>query len=382
MDEPMTRFERGLESALRRYVNRPELSWEPAEVVADVTARARLSAPPRASWFRPARLATAAVVILAVGLTAVVGIRLVDRSSSGSSLAMAVVNGVDYLVGLSRGMRIDERDLTPYAEVESGNSLEQFADLTAFSLNGLDPLAVLVVHAAPSLSDDNGPFGEYLLLRGPGDAYPSGRDPYPELCAYYEPGHPSSPTECLPAVPETPEPSRSVAEPRYPVPSPSASPSPAESPSVSPSPTTAPSPSARVYDGDRINDHLVALLMERTGASGCVMEGHVDWDIRHFEQRAQALVDGDGEDVLVDGDLVLGSLADTVEVLGGTELAATDGPDIAWYLSDPVHVDLVGRSRRADAVLLALQLRRILVQDGREVWWRTHDHIAISEDPC
>ena len=322
----------------------------------------------------PARLATAAVVILAVGLTAVVGIRLVDRSGSGSSPAMAVVNGVDYLVGLARGMRIEARELTPYAEVESGNSLEQFADLTAFSLNGLDPLAVLVVRAAPGLSDDNGPYPEYLSLRGPEDFYP-------EICDFYEPGHAGSPTECRPAIPETPEPSHSVTATRYPLPSPSASPSPTESPSVSPSPTTLPSPSATVYDGDRISDHLVALLMERTGLSGCVSEGRVDWDIRHFEQRAHALANGGGEGMEVDRDLVRGSLLDTIEVFGGTELAATQGPDIAWYLSDPAHIDLVGR-RDIDAELIALQLRRILEQDGHEVWWRTHDYISVSDGPC
>ncbi len=39
MDEPMNRFEQRLESALRDYVERPESSWEPAAVVADVTSR-------------------------------------------------------------------------------------------------------------------------------------------------------------------------------------------------------------------------------------------------------------------------------------------------------------------------------------------------------
>jgi len=373
MDEPMNRFEQRLESALLEYVERPELSWDPAEVVADVTARARSAKPPRASWFMPARLATAAVVILAVGLTAAVGIRLVDRSSSGSYPAMAVVNSVDYLVGLARGMRIDARDLTPYGRVETTNVPDWIVDPTAFTLNGLDPLAVLVVHAAPGLSDDLGPLGDYFVL------YPRGA--YPDLCAYYEPGHPSSPTECLPAIPETPEPSHSVTATRYPLPSPSASPSPTENPSVSPSPTTLPSPSATVYDGDRISDHLVALLMERTGLSGCVSEGRVDWDIRHFEQRAHALANGGGEGMEVDGDLVRGSLLDTIEVFGGTELAATQGPDIAWYLSDPAHIDLVGR-RDIDAELIALQLRRILVQDGHEIWWRTHDYISVSDGPC
>ncbi len=373
MNEPMTRSEERLESALRDYVERPGLAWDPTEVVADVTARARVAGPPRSRWSMPVRMATAAVVVLAVGLTAVVGIRLVDRSSSGSSPAMAVVNGVDYSVGLARGMRIDAPELTPYGLVESGNVLQQFADRTAFSLNGLDPLAVLIVHAAPGLSDDGGPYGEYLLLHGPEDAYP-------EICDFYEPGHPSSPTECRPAIPETPEPRRSVTATHYPVPSPSASP--VASPSTSPSPTAVLGPSATVYDAVSVTDYLVVLLNERTGEVGCAQENHVDWDIRHFEQRARALMDGSSEGVEVDGDIVLGSVVDTIEVLGGTELAATQGPDIAWYLSDPAHVDLVGSRRPIDVELIALQLRRILVQDGREVWWRTHDYISVSDGPC
>ena len=300
MDEPMNRFEQRLESALLEYVERPELSWDPAEVVADVTARARSAKPPRASWFMPARLATAAVVILAVGLTAVVGMRLVDRS--------------------------------------------------------------------------NGPYPEYLSLRGPEDFYP-------EICDFYEPGHAASPTECRPPIPETAEPSRSVFATRYPVPSPSASPSPLASSSASPSPTALPGPSATVYDAEHVSDYLVVLLNERTGEVGCATENDVTWDVRHFEQRAQALVDGGGEGMEVDGDLVRGSLLDTIEVFGGTELAATQGPDIAWYLSDPAHIDLVGR-RDIDAELIALQLRRILVRDGHEVWWRTHDYISVSDGPC
>lgn len=165
------------------------------------------------------------------------------------------------------------------------------------------------------------------------------------------------------------------------MPSPSASPSLVVSPSRSPSPTALPGPTATVYDAEHVSDYLVVLLNERTGEVGCATQNDVTWDIRHFEQRAQDLVDG-GARVAVDGDLVLGSLADTIEVFGGTELAATQGPDIAWYLSDPAHIDLVGRGRPIDAELIALQLRRILVQDGHEVWWRTHNFVSVSDGPC
>jgi hypothetical protein len=166
---------------------------------------------------------------------------------------------------------------------------------------------------------------------------------------------------------------------RYPAPPPS--PSPLAGLLASPSPTASPDPSATVYDAEDVTDYLVVLLNERTGEVGCATQNDVSWDIRHFEQRAQALIDGAGEGMEVDGDLVLGSLLDTIEVFGGTELVATQGPDVAWYLSDPAHIDLVGR-RDIDAELIALQLRRILVQDGHKVWWRTHNYISVSDGPC
>jgi hypothetical protein len=369
MSEPMTRFERRLESALRDYVERPDLTWAPREVVADVTARARVASPPRSSWFMPARLATAAVVILAVGLIAVVGTQLVDRSSIGIYPAMAVVNGVDYAVGVNRGMRIDSRDLTPYAQVESGNNLEQFADLTAFSLDGLDPLAVLVVHAAPGLSDDNGPYGDYLLLHGPEDAYP-------EICTFYDPGHPSSPTECHPVLPETPAPRRSATATTH-HPEAPASPLSLASLSTSQSPTAVAGPSASVFDRGKVTDHLLALLRERTSPGHCGYEVQVDFNTRAVRQRADALAESGERDV--DGDFVLGSLADTIEVLGGTELVAMQGPDIAWYLSDPAYVELI-LDPGFESELIALELQRIGLDDGREVWWRTLGYVAVG--PC
>ena len=63
MHEPMSRFEQRLESALLVYVERPGLDRDPADVVADVTARPQGDGRRRPSWSNPARLAAAAVVI-------------------------------------------------------------------------------------------------------------------------------------------------------------------------------------------------------------------------------------------------------------------------------------------------------------------------------
>lgn len=363
MDEPMSRFEQRLESALLHYVEGPGITWDPAEVVADATARPRAAGRRWPSWSNPIRLAAAAVVILAVGLTAVVGPRLLDRSSGASYPSMAVVNGVEYIVGLGRGLQIDDSDLSPYGRIERFNDPRFLGgDPTAFSLHGVDPLAALIVRSAPGLSDDSGPFPEYLVLaRAP--------DSYAVLCAYYDPNDAASPTECRPATPEAPEPSRSLA------PGPRRS-LPVHSPSSSPPPTKTPAASATVYDARQVSDYLISLLKERTGVPGCAREAHVDFDTREVRRLAEALAADSERDV--DRDLVLGSMADAIEVLGGTELVATQGPDIAWYLSDPVHVDPIGLD--IDAPIIALELWRIPLDDGREVWWRSLSYVAVG--PC
>ncbi len=292
MDEPMTRFERRLESALKDYVECPDLAWEADRVVADVTARARVSAPPRPRWLLPARLATVAVVILAVGLTAVVSVRLVDQSIGGSYPALAVVNGADYRLGLGRSMQIDASDLTPYARVESGSGLRQMADPTAFSLTGVDPLAVLVVRSAPGLSDDNGPYGEFLILWGP-------TDPYPEICAYVEPGDPASPTECLSATPgaATEAPSTSV-------PLPTLDPSLIAVPTQEPEPAGSPRPCpAALIEGTLVPDERWGMIIEDVdGLTRKVLWPH-GYAARQDGSRL-ALLDGGGSIVAFEGDLV------------------------------------------------------------------------------
>jgi len=366
MDEPTTRFEQRLEVALCDYVERPDLAREPSAVVADVTARPRAGSRRSWTWSVPRR-AAAALVILAVGLTAVIGPRILDLSGSAIGPATAVVKGVSYDLGMARSMRVDRGDLTPYGVVDSGSALRQIADPTAFSLAGIDPRAVLIVRSAPGLNDDNGPYDEYLLLYGP-------VDPYPAMCDYFEPGDPSNPTVCPPATYRTPEPSRDV----MPTPDPvaSRSPSPVPSPSPSPSPTASPIPSPTAYDGDRVVDHLVVLLMERTGV-GCAREAHVDWDLRAIERQAEAVALNGEVGVVGEENFVLGTLAEAIEGFNG-ELAATEGPDVAWILSDPDDVELIGGNRRPDADLIALKLQLIKVDDGRDVWWRTRDYVGVG----
>ncbi len=366
MHEPMSRFEQRLESALLVYVERPGLDRDPADVVADVTARPQGDRRRRPSWSNPARLAAAAVVILAVGLTAIIGPRLLDRSSGASSPSMAVVNGVEYIVGLGRGLRIDDSDLSPYGLIESFNDPRFVGgEPTAFRLHGVDPLAALIVRSAPGLSDDSGPFPEYLVLTRSTDSYAA-------LCAYYESKDTASPTECRTATPGTPSPTTSAA----PSPRPSSSASPVLSPSPSPSPTASPSPSPTAYDGDRVEDHLTVLLMERTG-QGCASFGHVDWDLRAIRRQAEAVALNGEVGVVGEENFVLGTLAEAIEGFNG-ELAATEGPDVAWYLSDTDDVELIGGGRKPDADLFALKLQRITVDDGREVWWRTLDYVGVG----
>ena len=75
-----------------------------------------------------------------------------DGSDSGASCpALAVVNGTRYGVGVSRPLRVSTDDLTPYAEISQTNVRDNFAEMTAYALAGVDPSAALVAKSAQRL---------------------------------------------------------------------------------------------------------------------------------------------------------------------------------------------------------------------------------------
>lgn len=204
MDEPTTRFEQRLGPALRGYADRPGMAWEPAEVVADVTRRT--GGVGRRWAFRGARPLAAAVAALLV--VAVVGVGIIGPriGGEGSSPAMVRVNGLDYYVGIGRGLTVTEADITRYAVLETGRfsmPLDQFADRIAYSLQGVDPLEALVARTLPGSRDDAGPYPEFFMLWGPAGPIASGHQTYSAaMCSHFDLSDPAyREVECRAATP-------------------------------------------------------------------------------------------------------------------------------------------------------------------------------------
>jgi hypothetical protein len=198
MSEHSADLERELGSSLRRYADRPELHWVPSAVVADVVNRRRPSRW-RRGWLLSA--SAAVIVVLAVG----VGLWAFRPSLQESYPAAVSVGGLEYLVGIGRGLSVSQADLAPFGVIEqipNGLGLDQFADPIAYTLDGVDPREALVARTAPGLGDDAGPYGKWFILWGPGAL----RGPHSAaLCGYFDLAHPAMrEIECEPPIAATP----------------------------------------------------------------------------------------------------------------------------------------------------------------------------------
>jgi hypothetical protein len=151
----------------------------------DLAARPR---PKRAWVVLPAIAAAAAAVVVA--LLSWGSRPSPPTTSQVSSAAQAVVGGVTYSLGVARDLSVQPSDLKPFGTIDSGNSSWAFSDTTAYSLVGVDPRAALVVHAKAGLSDDFGPWGEWLILWG------NMNEAFPAVCTYFDAGSSSMPSRC------------------------------------------------------------------------------------------------------------------------------------------------------------------------------------------
>ena len=132
-----------------------------------------------------------AVAVLAIGSLAVANVLL---PGSASSIPHAAVGGVTYDVVVDRTLTVEPAELSPYGPVTASDYAWAFSEPQAYSLQGVDPRALLVVQAKPGAGDES--WGEYLILLGP-------LDPYPSACRYHDARVGEIPVECSGALPRT-----------------------------------------------------------------------------------------------------------------------------------------------------------------------------------
>lgn len=171
-----------LSAALRRYVDRPGLELPADEVVRDAQSRGL-----HRGRLLPVGLLSLALVGVLVGT--VVAVALQAAPPAGSDRALASVGGVEYLVGIGRGLAIDEQDLQRFGTIDAeGTTLNMadFRDGIAFALANVSPDEALVARTAPGLSDDSGDYPAYFILWGPEAQAINLATFSAELCAYFD----------------------------------------------------------------------------------------------------------------------------------------------------------------------------------------------------
>ncbi len=156
-----------------------------------------------------------------------------------------------------------------------------------------------------------------------------------------------------------------------------AMPSPTASAAVSPSqvaPTTSASEATVPhFDEGEAWDAVARMLLERTSRDACAQQMIGNYDRDGVRTKAQELADGAGEEPRsLEDDYFLGPQDEAATALGGDELLAIAGSSTAWYLADPTTV-----ADSSDLLLAAVPLREFRLEDGRSVWWRSVDTIAI-----
>lgn len=110
-----------------------------------------------------------------------------ECGGGGSCIATVRVNDDRYLVSISRGMKIDESDLTVYKVATRMSTGSQVIDKQTYQLGAIDPTKVLVMKLAPTDPD----YGDYLLLVDFDDA-----TAWNLTCPYFETADPGRPSGC------------------------------------------------------------------------------------------------------------------------------------------------------------------------------------------
>lgn len=170
-------FETELSTRMRGQIESVNLRLPPESVVDAVAGSAKATH----FWLRPLPIAGVALG-LAVTFVAISGV----LSGSGSSVARATVGGVTYDVAVDATLSVQPDELSPYSDVAESDYAWAFSELKAYSLPGVDPLAMLVVPAVPGEGSGS---SQYFILIGPAD-------PYPAACRFFDPSVGVIPPEC------------------------------------------------------------------------------------------------------------------------------------------------------------------------------------------
>jgi len=133
------------------------------------------------------------LLVLFAGIGAVMFLGQLDPcmrggSTGGSCPALADVNGLRYSVGVARGIVLTEADVSPYHPISRTNVPDQFSELVAYEITGVDPSTALAAPANHVLDEDDSSFR--ILWPQPG------KSPFPALCRYLDAAEQSMLVEC------------------------------------------------------------------------------------------------------------------------------------------------------------------------------------------
>lgn len=172
-------FEREIGELVTRYVASANLRTEPQVVVGAIAGPAKADR----RWRGPMPV-VAVGVVLVIGSIAIANILL---SGPASGPAHAAVGGVTYDVVVDRSLTVETGELSPYGPITASDYAWAFSQQEAYSLQGVNPRALLVVPAKPGTGDES--WLNYFILVGPAD-------PYPSACRYHDATFGEIPAEC------------------------------------------------------------------------------------------------------------------------------------------------------------------------------------------
>ncbi|MDQ3493450.1 MAG: hypothetical protein M3452_09365 [Chloroflexota bacterium] len=135
-----------------------------------------------------------------------------------------------------------------------------------------------------------------------------------------------------------------------------------------------------VFEGSvaEVRSHLASLLLDRTSRDYCVIDHANEYELEALQREAARVTEGTGPAPrLFDGRYFLGGREEAIAAFGGTELLASSG-GAAWYLAPQEERTMPGL--HGGVLLVAVSLMELESADGRPVWWRSEDYVAVEPE--